>query len=95
MLVHRLVDGSLRDKGQCTYRVELLGWQFLTTPAGAFEARVIRTTRQIKLRFAKVTVVVLDAYSPDGGQVAQRVDQTIRTLGLISVHSHEELRLAR
>jgi hypothetical protein len=95
MAVHRLANGALRDQGECTYRVELLGWQFLTMPAGAYEARVVRTTRQINLRFAKVRVVILDAYDPEGGPVAQRVEQTIWTLGLVCVRSHEELRLAR
>ena len=95
MVVHRMVDGSVRDQGECKYSVELLGWQVLTTPTGRYEAVVVRTTRHIRLRFARVTVMILDAYDPDGGQVAQRVEQDLWPLGLVRIREHEELRLAR
>jgi hypothetical protein len=95
MTIRRMKDGSIRDQGECQYEVVLLGRQSVTTPAGPFDAYVVRTTRTLRLKLARVTVVSLDAFVDGKGSVVQNSTVTIRPLGLMGVTSKEEYRLAR
>jgi len=91
--VRNLDDGSLRTRGTCQYRVELIGRQIVTTPAGEFDAFLVRTHRHMKLTLADAVITTLDAYGPQRGQVAHRLVKKVRLLGLVPTQSSREMRL--
>ena len=95
VVIRRQSDAHIREQGTCSYKVELLGRQTLTTPAGEFDAYVVRTIRTMKLRLARVKVVIFDAYVPNQGEVAERIEQTVRPLYLMASTTREERRLLR
>lgn len=95
MTVTNLADGSPRDKGRCKYKVELLGKARVVTPAGSFDAWIVRTTRHLTLQMANGTVVTHSAYVEGRGLIAEHVEQNLKMLGLIAVKSEDEFRLAR
>lgn len=95
MTVTNLADGSPRDKGRCKYKVELLGRDNVVTPAGSFDAWIVRTTRHLTLQMASGTVVTHSAYVEGRGLIAEHVEQNLKMLGLIAIKSEDEFRLAR
>ena len=95
MTVQRLADGRLRDRGQCDYRVELLGTQAVNTGLGRVEAHIVRTTREIELRMATVKVEIWAAYVPEHGMIAERVRRDLVALGLFESGKERLLTLER
>ena len=95
MTVSNLKTGKERDRGPCSYTVELLGMQTIATPAGRFEAYLFRTVREIDLSLAKVKVTIHTAHVPERGIVMTRVEQNTRAIGFISMNKKEEWRLAK
>ena len=91
--VFSLHDGSLRTRGTCRYRVELIGRQMITTPAGRFDAYIVRTRRHMKLSLADAIITWTDAYDPKRGQVAHRLVKKVRLLGFLPTQSMREMRL--
>ncbi len=90
----RSLDGSqLRSVGTCINTVTLLGVQTVSTPAGAFEAVIVETRRQVQLPIARVEVQIISAFVPGRGQVAERVVQKVRALGLFDTEEVREERL--
>jgi len=95
MTVTNLADGSPRDRGRCKYKVELLGKARVATPAGSFDAWIVRTTRHLSLQMAGGTVVTHSAYVEGRGLIAEHIEQNLKMLGLIAVRSEDEFRLTR
>lgn len=95
MVVKNSKTGLVREKGTCVYRVELLGKQKIHTPAGDFEACLVRETRHIRLNLAKSDVMSLTWYVPGQGEVADHTETTTKALGIIGGKTVEETRLAR
>lgn len=91
--IRNLHDGSLRTMGKCLYRVELIGRQLVQTPAGRFDAFIVRTRRHMQLTLADAIVTSIDAYVPERAQVAHRLDKQVRFLGLLPTRSVREMRL--
>lgn len=95
MTVNHLKTGSKRDSGPCRYVVELLGMQTIQTPAGTFEAYVFKTTREIDLSLANVTVTIHTAHVPEVGIVMTRVEQKTKAIGIFTMNKKEESRKAK
>jgi len=89
-------SGRTREKGDVRYEVRLIGRKRLTTPAGTFDAVLVRQTRFLDLTLADVTVEITDAVAEGWGIVANRVDQTISAVGgLYSRKSAEQIERLR
>ncbi|MCX5658704.1 MAG: hypothetical protein NTW19_03155 [Planctomycetota bacterium] len=95
MVIRNSKDGSLKEKGTCSIRVELVGKERVTTPAGEFDAMLVRETRQIRLRMAKADVTCETWYVPGVGEVAERSVTTTKALGLFGGKEVSESKLAR
>lgn len=95
MTVRHLDGGGERDKGECTYTVALLGTQRVTTPAGVFDAYIVRTVRRLNLGLAKGTVTVDTAYAVERGIVIERVTENLKAVGFITMKKESEFRLAK
>ena len=95
MTVRNLNDHSLRAKGTCHYQVQMLGTSMVTTPAGKFEAVIVRTVRRISLPLADVTVTIHTAYVLDRGKIAEHIERVTRTLGTFSFTRVSDMRLGR
>ncbi len=90
----RSLDGTqLRSVGTCINTVTVLGKQSVSTPAGQFEAVMVETRRQVQLPIARVEVQIISAFVPGRGQVAERVVQKVRALGLFDTEEVREVRL--
>jgi len=94
MTVTDLEGKNVRDKGHCRVEIELLGRQRVATPAGFFDAVIIRTTRTIDLGLADAEVVITAGYVPERGLVAEHIARTTRPLGLFTSKREDEMRLA-
>ncbi len=86
-------NGETRDSGSCDYTVTLLGKQRVTTPAGGFDAVVIRNIRTLDLAMADVVVDITSAYAAPQGEVIEHVDQKTQALGLFGLNKLSERRL--
>ena len=88
-------SGSKKAGGTCSYKVELVRQEKIQTPAGAFDAYLIRTTRDISLDLASVKVTVQTWHVPGKGMVASHVKQTTAALGIFSSEKVEAWKLAK
>ena len=95
MTVKNIRTGLVREKGTCVYRIELVGKQKVHTPAGDFEALVVRQTRHIRLSLAKSDVVMTSWYAPGRGAVAEHIETTTKAFGFIGGKKVTDSRLAR
>jgi hypothetical protein len=92
MIVRNLADGRERDRGSCSLTCEYVGTRAVDTPAGEFEAHVVRATRNIDLKLAKVTVEIETAYVMNEGTFVELIHRDTKALGLFSIKTEEELR---
>lgn len=90
-----LLDGTVRTRGRCRYRIELAGRQIVSTPAGQFDAFVVKTRREMDLGIANASITWRSAYVPGKGRVAHHLVKQVRLLGLIPTESTREIRLTR
>jgi DUF3108-like len=95
MVVKHTANGAVRDQGTCAYKVELIESRAVDTPAGRFDAAIVRMTRSIKLNLAQVEVTIVTAYAPGVGVVAEYVDRNTKALGLFTIQSREKLLLSK
>jgi hypothetical protein len=95
MTVRNLKNGHVRDAGRCDYTVELLGRQEVTTPAGRFDAYVIRSTRTIELKHARSQVTIQGWYVPAKGEVLEHVKELTTALGVLEFQSEQVTRLVK
>ena len=104
MIVKNTKTGLVREKGVCVYRLELVGKQKVHTPAGDFEAFVVRETRHIRLNLAKSDVVRTAWYDPvppgnapgtGKGEVAEHIETTTKAFGFIGGKKVTDSRLSR
>lgn len=95
MVIRNSRDGSLKEKGTCAVRVELIGTQRIVTPAGEFTAVQVRETRQIRLRVAKADVNCDTWYVPGVGEVAEKSLTVTKALGIFGGKEVSESKLAR
>jgi hypothetical protein len=93
MVVRNLVDGSVRDRGLCSYTIQLLGAQEITGPFGSREAYIVKTIREIKLSLASSLVSIEVGYIPYRGWVMEAIQETTRVLQLFETRAYEHLRL--
>jgi hypothetical protein len=94
VVITDLKDGSVRDRGRCSYTSELIG-PAADQPSGEPPAWLVRGTRSLDLNLAKADVVIDTACVPGVGTVRERVEQVTRALGLFAITKAEELRLRR
>lgn len=92
MTVYTLDGKSKRDQGICTVELDVLGMQKITTPAGVFDAMVIKENRQLKLGLVKGSVTIYNAYAPKVGLIGHRVETDLITLGFIPLKKLLELK---
>lgn len=95
MTVTSLNGKEVRSRGPCYNSITLLGRQTISTPAGEFEAVVVRSKRRVQLPIAKVEIDILSAYVPGRGQVAERISQQIKALNFFDMEEVREIRLAK
>lgn len=94
MTVLDRASGNRRAAGNVTVSIELLGERQVQTPAGPFDALVIRSQRRIRLDLASVDVTIDAAYAPGIGMVRQTIERRTRALGLFGGTKTETLELA-
>jgi len=88
------LDGTKKTaSGTAYHRLDYLGPEAVTTPAGTFDCHVFRQTRRLRLGMATVDVVVTTAYAPGVGKVATTLDNTVRYLGLVPDRTVERTEL--
>lgn len=95
MEIKNAKSGLVREKGTCTYRVELVGRQKVDTPAGTFDAILVRETRHIRLKLAKSDVTVLNWYVPGKGEVAEHVIESTKALGFLGGKKESDTRISK
>lgn len=88
-------DGSPRDHGWCTHRVELLGRWSITTSAGTFNTFVVQTQRDIELNLAQVQVTSVTSYAPGLGMIVDEIHRITRPMRLFDISQTETLELDR
>ncbi len=88
-------NDATRDRGTCRYDVVLAGRQRVETPAGAFDAYIVKTTRVLDLNLAHATVTWWSAYVPRKGLVAQYQTEEVRIMKLFPTTRTIDLRLDR
>ena len=88
-----LRSGAPRDRGRCTYIVELLGRRNLATPNGPVASYVVRTTRDITLRMAKARIVTEATFVPGRGLVREHIHQTVLPLGLFRIEKEHDIQM--
>ena len=93
MIVKNLHNGSVRDRGTCKYRVELLGKKEIQTPAGTFDAYIVQMDRHINLKLAEATVHSRTAYSPGWGWVGEEIRCVTKPMRLFEIQESEQSRL--
>ncbi|MDX1682127.1 MAG: hypothetical protein R3336_03305 [Phycisphaeraceae bacterium] len=93
--IYNLKGGGVKEKGTCRYRIELLGRRTITTPAGKFEAVLVRTHRQFDLNLAEAEVTLDTHYLVDRGIVHQKVHRITRPLGLFKTEKIYHLHLGK
>ncbi len=93
MVVRNLVDGTVRDRGLCSYTIQLLGAQKVTSPFGTRDAYIIKTIRNIKLSLASSLVLIEVGYIPHRGWIMEGIQESTRVLQLFEAKAYERLRL--
>lgn len=93
MVVRNLVDGSVRDRGLCSYTIQLLGARKVTSPFGSRDAYIIKTFREIRLSLATSSVLIEVGYVPYRGWIMEGIQESTRVLQLFEARSNERLRL--
>lgn len=88
-------NNSTRDRGICRYTVALAGLQRVETPAGAFDAYIVKTCRELHLNLARAEVTWWSAYVPGRGLVAHHQVEEVRAMNLFSTRRVFDLYLAR
>ena len=92
--VRNVEDNSLRARGRCHYHIELIGRQMMPTPAGDFDAYLVRTQRMIDLGMTRAKIKWLGAYARGRGQIAQRLTKQVRMMELFTTEVTREIRLS-
>jgi len=82
MLIKYRDTGKVRDRGICRVEIKLLGKQTVEINKDEIDAVVVQTVRYIKLKWADVVVTMTEAYQPNYGLIAQRVERQIRVMGV-------------
>jgi len=95
MVIKNAKTGLVREKGTCSYRVELVGKQRIKTPDGEFDTIVVRETRHIRLKLAKSDVTVVNWYVPGKGEVAEHVTESTKALGILGGKKESDMRLSK
>ncbi len=95
MLVKNIKTGGVREKGHCKYRVELLGRQRVSTPAGDFDTYLVRETRHIFLQMAKADSICDTWYVAEKGDVKEHTKERTKVFGLFGGWHVEDCQLVR
>jgi len=88
-------NSSTRDRGTCRYTVALAGRQRVKTPAGAFDAYIVKTCRELHMNLARAKVIWWSAYAPGRGLVAHHQIEEVWAMNLFPTRRIFDMRLAR
>lgn len=95
MVIRDLRRGTVRQQGPCRYELELLGRRAVATPAGTWEAWIVRTRRTADFGVAGFVLDQHEAYVEGVGRIAGHSVRRIRVLGAWLAPQTEELLLKR
>ncbi|MFP4145510.1 MAG: hypothetical protein ACLFV3_10240 [Phycisphaeraceae bacterium] len=95
MVVMHLDKDKVRDQGTVNYRLDLTARGSVEAPARQYRgAYLVASHRDIDLNLADAKVDIFSAYVPGTGQVAERVEQQRKVLGMFGSQSVEQMERA-
>ena len=84
VIVRNTRGSSVKYRGSCHWQLDFIGLGSIDMPGGTLPVYRLRTTREIRLSLAQISMTIDFEYVRGIGMVATGIDQVIRALGLFT-----------
>ena len=84
VIVRNTRGSSVKYRGSCHWQLDFIGLGSIDMPGGTLPVYRLRTTREIRLSLAQISMTIDFEYVRGIGMVATGIDQVIHSLGLFT-----------